>query len=263
MDKREKLILDQLLNGENYYYRSISVDGVIFGYHNKELKILLLRPNGMTKWLLPGGYVLKKETLESAASRIIRYRTRLKNIKLFQFKTFSDPNRNKDPYFTPTVLSDLLDNHNVKIEKNHWLLDDFISVGFFALTEYSLVKPRGDYYAEDCQWWDVNNIPEMCFDHSLIINEALKALKFFIYYHPIGYELLPTKFTIPEIQSLYETILQKKFDNRNFTKKLTSIGLIKKLDEKKSIGGHRAPYLYCFDKKKYEELLNNQEAIVI
>lgn len=263
MNKREKIILDQLLNGEKYYYRNISVDGVIFGYHNKELKILLLRPNGMEKWLLPGGYVLKKETLESAAKRIVRYRTRLKDIKLFQFKTFSDPKRNKDAYFTPKLLSNLFNEHNVKIEKDHWLLDDFISVGFFALTEYSLVKPRGDYYAEECQWWDITNIPEMCFDHKFIINEALHALKFFLNYHPIGYELLPNKFTIPEIQSLYETILQKKFDNRNFTKKLTSIGLIKKLDEKKSIGRHRAPYLYSFDMKKYSELLDKQEPIVL
>jgi len=262
MNKREKLVIDQMVNGENYYYRSISVDNVIFGYHNRELKILLLKPLGMQRWLLPGGYVLKKETLDSAAKRIVRYRTMLKDIKLFQFKCFSDPQRNKDTYFTTSVLSEMAQSLNVKIDNTHWLLDDFISVGYFALTEFSLVKPRGDFYAEECQWWEVNSLPEMSFDHADIIREALLSLKMFTYHYPIGKELLPEKFTIPELQSLYETILNKKIDNRNFTKKMVSIGLVVKTNEKKKIGGHRSPFLYKFDNERYKEIISNGEVLI-
>jgi len=258
--RKDSLINDQLINGENYYYRHISVDNVIFGYHDKELKVLLLKPNGMEKWLLPGGYVLKNESLEKAAKRVVRYRTHLKKINLFQFKTFGNPERNKDSFWTADSLRHIDDKVDLT---NHWLLDNFISVGYFALTEYSMVRPTGDFYAEECQWWDVKNLPELSFDHKEIFKEALVGLKIFTYHHPIGIELLPEKFTIPDIQALYETILDRKMDNRNFTKKITLLGLVEKLDEKKSIGGHRSPFLYKFNKSRYEELIKNGEIIVI
>jgi len=260
MTRKERLIIDQMVNGEQYYYRNISVDNVIFGYHDKELKVLLLKPLGMNAWVLPGGYVLKDETLDDAAKRVVRYRTNLKEIKLFQFKTFGNPERNKDRYFTLDRLKHLTSG---SVTKDHWLLDNFISVGYFALTEYSLVKPTGDFYAEECQWWDVKNLPELCFDHKDIIGEALIGLRIFTYHYPIGYELLPEKFTIPDIQLLYETVLDRKMDNRNFTKKLTSLGLIEKLDEKKSIGAHRSPFLYRFNNTRYHELAMKGEIIVI
>lgn len=260
MTRKEKLIIEQLVNGEKYYYRNISVDNVVFGYNDRDLKVLLLKPSGLSKWVLPGGYVLKSESLENAAKRIVRYRTELKDIKLFQFKVFSDPERNKDSYFTPDILKSL---SNEEVKENHWLLDEFISIAYFALTEYSQVKPTGDFYAEECEWWDINNLPELSFDHGDIINEAMKALKIFTHHFPIGYELLPEKFTLPDIHTLYETILGKKIDIRNFTKKIVSLGLIIKLEEKKNIGGHRSPFLYTFDIKKYNELIKTGEVIVI
>jgi 8-oxo-dGTP diphosphatase len=260
MDKKERIIYDQIINGPKYFYRNIAIDSVIFGYHNKELKVLLLRPSGFDKWMLPGGYVLKTETVEDSATRIVRYRTRLENMFLQQFKIFSNPNRNKDEGFTPEILSKLM---VTEIEENHWMFENFMSVGFFALTEYSLVQPTGDFYKEECCWWNINNIPTMGQDHLDIIKEALKALKLFIHHHPIGYELLPEKFTLPEIHSLYETILDKTIDIRNFAKKLTSMGLIIKLNEKQKLGLRRPPYLYTFDKERYNQLINNEEVIVI
>lgn len=259
MNRKEQIILDQILNGEKYFYRNISVDNVIFGYHERELKILLLRTDNMKKWLLPGGYVFKTETVEEAAYRIVRYRTTLKKLYLSQFRVFSSPDRTKDSNFTPGIMPYLKD---LPSPEQHWMFDNFISIGFFALTEYSQVKPTGDFYAEQCQWWDINGLPELGFDHKEIILEALKSLKQFTYHYPIGYEFLPDKFTIPELQSLYETILDKKIDNRNFTKKLLSINLIEKLDEKKSIGGHRSPFLYKFNKDRYHELIKKGDVIV-
>ena len=262
MNKREKLIVEQLIHGEKYYYRSLSVDNVIFGYHERKLKILLLKPVRLQNWILPGGYVKKKETIKDAAQRTVRYRTRLKDIKLVQFKTFGDPNRIETPFFTPDVLKQLT-NQEFEIKPNHWLLVDFISIGYFALTEYSQVKPRGDFYAEECQWWDIHDLPQIGFDHKHIIEEALVSLKIFTYHYPIGKQLLPEKFTIPELQSLYETILDKKIDNRNFTKKMLTIGLIENLNEKRNIGGHRSPFLYRFNENRYNEIISNGELIVI
>jgi ADP-ribose pyrophosphatase YjhB (NUDIX family) len=260
MDRKEKIIIDQIINGSKYFYRNISIDNVIFGYHERELKVLLQRPGGMEKWTLPGGYILKTETAEEASYKVVRYRTKLENIVLHQFKVFCRPDRNKDESFTLKKLSEM---QGIELPEDHWMFDNFVSIGFFALTEYSLVRPTGDFYMEDCSWWDVNALPKLLYDHAEIVLEALKALKQFAYFHPIGYDLLPQKFTLPEIHSLYETILNKKIDIRNFTKKLINMRLIQKLAEQRNIGAHRSPYLYTFDKEKYDQLIKEGDVIVL
>lgn len=262
MEEKEliKIMEDQVINGPKYFYKNISVDSVIIGYHEKELKVLLQLPTLFNKWGLPGGYVLKTETVDEAALRTVQYRTKLHNIFLHQFKVFSGSDRVKDDSFNSEILSQAND---LKIDGDNWMFENFVSIAYFALTEYSLVQPNGSAYAEQCCWWDINNLPEMLFDHKEIISEALKSLKVFIHHHPIGYELLPEKFTLPELHSLYETILDKKIDIRNFAKKLTSIGLIIKLDEQRNIGAHRAPYLYTFNKERYDQLIRDEEIIVI
>ena len=143
------------------------------------------------------------------------------------------------------------------------MFDYFVSLGFYTLTEFDMVKPTGEYYTEECQWWDIVKLPFLIFDHRLIIEEALKSLRLHIYHYPIGYELLTEKFTLPEITSLYETILEKKLDDRNFSKKLLATGLITKLNERRHIGPHRSPFLYVFNKVKYDEALKNGMVLAI
>jgi 8-oxo-dGTP diphosphatase len=259
MEEKELQINDQILNGPKYYYPNISVDSVIFGYHNRELKVLLQRPQNIDKWMLPGGYVRKTETVEEAAYGIVRNRTKLDNLVLHQFKVFSAPNRVKDNSFNLKKFKELQGLH---IPDNHWMFDNFVSIGFFALTEYSLVKPTGDYYMEECCWWDIHNLPELIYDHADMIRESLTHLKHLTYLQPIGYDLLPEKFTLPEIHSLYETILDKKIDIRNFTKKLINLGLIQKLNERRNIGAHRSPFLYKFDKEKYDSIVKEGNMIL-
>lgn len=259
MDEKEKAILDQIINGPKYYYRNISVDSIIFGYHERELKVLLQRPQSFEKWMLPGGYIKRSETTEDAAKEIVRNRTKLENLNLYQFRVFSKPNRVKDESFDVQRFKLL---QGFDIPDDHWMFENFISIGYFALTEYTLVKPTGDYYAEECCWWDVNDLPNLLYDHAEIIKEALMYLKYLTFLQPIGYDLLPEKFTIPEIHSLYETILDKKIDIRNFTKKLTNMGLIVKLDEQRSIGAHRSPFLYKFDKERYDSVVKEGTVIV-
>jgi ADP-ribose pyrophosphatase YjhB (NUDIX family) len=249
-----------LILGEKEFLQNVSIDNVIFGYHEKELKVLLQKPQGLSKWLLPGGYIKKTEEISAAAERIAKERTGLDNLFLLQFKSFGKPDRLQDPAFTPESLSKL---SNMNINAVNWLFEYHVSVCFYTLTEFSKVNPKGDFYSEQCSWWGINEIPDMLFDHRLIITEALKSLRLHLYHYPIGLNLLPKKFTLPEIHALYETILDRELDSRNFSKKLIKTGIIKKLTEKKSIGAHRSPFLYKFDNNVYKEALENGMALII
>lgn len=251
---------NEILNGPEHYLRNVSIDNVIFGYHNKQLKVLLQRPQGLSKWTVSGGYIKRTETIEEAAARIAKERTGLKNLYLNQFKAFGSPSRTKDNAISIKTIGKLA---GVKIDKNNWMFDYFVSLGFYTLTEFNLVNPTGEFYTEECQWWDIFKLPSLALDHQLIIEEALKALRLDIYQYPIGYELLPEKFTLPEITALYETILGKKLDSRNFSKKLQATGIITKLDEIRYIGPHRSPFLYKFDKVTYDEALKNGMVLAI
>ncbi|MFG4003338.1 NUDIX hydrolase [Flavobacterium aquidurense] len=230
------------------------MDNVIFGYHEKELKVLLVRNPEIPKWMLPGGYIKKTESVEKAALRVASQRTGLHNLFLKQFKIFSEPGRNKDSDITPETLSAVT---GFKYESTHWLFDQMATVGFYTLTEFSKVLIDGSSHEEELCWWDINNLPPMIYDHSQITNEALQALRNNIYHFPIGYELLPEKFTLPEIRILYQTILGKEMDDRNFARKLMAQNIIIKLDEMRYTPGHRSPYLYTFNKTAYNTALDH------
>ena len=240
------------------YLHHLSIDCVIFGYHEHQLKVLMLKWKDSDNWSLPGGFIKLDETLRKAAERILKERTGLDEIFLRQFHTFGDPHRSDRTGKDILHLSAIT---NTYIPKDHWLLKRTVTIGYYALTEYSKVNPQPDYFSHECSWHDINAIPPLIFDHNEIVAEALKALRMQIYHQPIGYNLLAEKFTLPEIHDLYETILGKKLDRRNFAKKLISLGIIKKLNERKSIGAHRSPFLYKFDKRKYDKALN--EGIVL
>ena len=255
-----EFLQDEILNGPSYFLRNVSIDNVIFGYHKKELKVLLQRPGGITKWTVCGGYIKRSETIDQAAARIAIERTGLRDLYLKQFKAFGSPSRTLDSEIPLKLIGT---RANIEIDKDNWMLDYFVSLGFYTLTEFDLVNPTVEYSTEECKWFDIQNLPLLIFDHQNIIEEALKSLRLDINHYPIGYKLLPEKFTLPEITSLYETILGKKLDDRNFSKKLLATGLIMKLDERKQIGPHRSPFLYVFNKTKYDEALKNGMVLAI
>src|SRR3954453_8372589 len=245
-------ILDFTHNGDRQFLHHLSIDCVIFGYHERQLKVLLLKWKHSNKWSLPGGFIKLDETLDEAATRILTERTGLSELFLQQFQTFGEPRRSERSAADIKHLETIL---GTPMAKDHWLLKRTVSIGYYSVTEYSQVNPQPDFLSDECTWYDINAIPKLVFDHNLIVTEALKALRMQIYIQPIGYSLLPKKFTLPEIHDLYETILGKELDRRNFPKKLLSLGIIKKLDEQRSIGAHRSPYLYKFDKRKYDKAL--------
>jgi ADP-ribose pyrophosphatase YjhB (NUDIX family) len=238
-------------NGQKEYLPHISIDSVIFGYNNQQLKILLLKWKGLDGWGLPGGFIKRQEPLSEAANRILQEKTSLSNLFLQQFGVFGD-----SPYRVKgRNPKDYREKFGLEVDEDNWLLERTLSIGYFALVDYSKVNVRTDFFTEDYHWCDVNEVPELLFDQNEVVEKALLTLRLQIYHQPIGFNLLPEKFTLPEIHTLYETILGKELDQRNFCKKLLTLGLIKKLEERRNIGPHRAPYLYQFEKQAYEDAL--------
>lgn len=254
--KSQEEVNDFVKNGHKHYLPHLSIDSVIFGYHNQELKILLLKWIGHNRWGLPGGFIKRREPLSEAAHRILKERTSLNNLFLQQFQVFGDsPYRVKER--NPIEYRD---KYGLEVEENNWLFERTLSIGYFALVDYSKVSVNTDFFTYEYRWWEVNDVPPLLFDQNEVVEKALQTLRLQIYHQPIGFNLLPEKFTVPEIHTLYETILGKELDQRNFTKKLLTLGIIKKLDERRNIGPHRAPFLYQFEKQNYEEAL--KEGIV-
>ncbi|HEY0741284.1 MAG TPA: NUDIX domain-containing protein [Chryseosolibacter sp.] len=247
MIKQPKLTLSEFFDkGDQFYIPHLSIDSVIFGFHEGDLKVLLLQWKDSKKWCLPGGFVLKDEHINDAAVRILQNRTGLNNIYLQQFYTFGDPKRARK-------------NHGAKqpaeVTKKSWLMERFITVGYWALVEFSKVNPTPDEFSLECKWWDITKVPKLILDHNEILEKALDSLRLHVYDYPVGKDLLPQKFTMPQLQTLYETILGKELDRRNFQKKIISLGILERLKERKQGGAHKAPFLYRFDTKKYQQAL--------
>ncbi len=244
MIKQPRLTLSEFFEkGDQFYIPQLSIDCVIFGFHEGELKVLLLQWKDSKKWCLPGGFVLKQEHIDDAAVRILQNRTGLNNIYLQQFYTFGDPERARKTHGARKPGD---------VTGKSWLTERFITVGYWALVEFSKVDPTPDDFSLDCKWWDINKVPSLILDHNAILDKALSSLRIHIYDYPVGKDLLPQKFTMPELQTLYETILGKDLDRRNFQKKMLSMGILERLKERKQGGAHKAPYLYRFDSKKYQ-----------
>jgi 8-oxo-dGTP diphosphatase len=244
MDPREKKLKSFLLNGHKDFLPHISVDCVIFGFHDNQLKVLLLKWKERGSWCVPGGFVMHDESLDDSAERTLQERTGLKDIFLRQFQAFGSPKREKGKRPFKIIGT-----------SKSWLMERFITVGYWALVEFSKVTPQPDWLSEDCQWHDIHKVPKLIYDHNQIVESALDALRLSLNDHPVGYNLLPEKFTMPELQKLYETILDTPLDRRNFQKKMLSLDILERLAERKTGGAHKAPFLYRFDKRKYEKAM--------
>ena|SRR5579859_680722 len=247
-----------VLHGYRHYIPHVSIDCAIFGYHERQLKVLLMKHKFLEGWCLPGGYIRRTENLAEAAARNVLERTGIEGLFLQQFKTFGDPNRVRLDEFDEEKWFAAM---GVRITRDNWLIDQTISVGFYAITDFSSAVLQPGMLAEACAWFDIDAVPPLEFDHDEMVKEALHTMRVQLYHYPIGYNLLPAKFTLSEIHSLYETLLGKKLDISNFPKKLISLGLLKKTAEKRSIGAHRSPHLYRFDKVCYENAL--KEGLVL
>ena len=241
----KEIIINNSKKAYEMYVPHISVDTVIFGFNGDQLKVLLLKMKFNHQYFLPGGYMKKDENLESAAIRILRERTQLDKIFLQEFAVFSELNRSEEAF------KDFPDDL--------WHKKRFISVGYYALVNHKDVSPIGDELSESCDWIILDELESqnITMDHKKIIEKALNTLREQISHKPIGLNLLPEKFTLSELQKLYEAILGRTLNRGNFYRKIKNIGILKKLDEKRKGGAHKAPDLYTFDQENYFKILEN------
>lgn len=236
-----------LAQANDTFLDSVSVDCVVLAFHQGDLKVLLNKFKMSDKWMLPGGFVHLDEDVDDAADRILKGRVGLNKIYLKQFHLFGSCGRTQREENLK-----MLDSWGVSPEEGHWYLKRFISMGYYALVEYDKVVITINKEIEDVGWYNLNELPSLYADHNLIIEKAINTMRIQIGIIPIGYELLPEKFTMPELRLIYEAILGEELDRRNFQRKMLSVGLINRLDEKRKNGAHKAPYLYSFNKEKYK-----------
>ncbi|NME68596.1 NUDIX hydrolase [Flammeovirga aprica] len=210
---------------------ALTTDCVIFGFDGIEINVLLIE-RGIEpfkgKWAFPGGFVRMDESTEEGAKRELFEETGIKDVFIEQLYTFSDVQR--DPR------------------------GRVVTVAYFALVKTSEYQLLAGDDAMKAQWFKLKDVPSLAFDHDLVLRKAHNRLKSKIRNQPIGFELLDAKFTMPQLQLLYESILEIKFDRRNFSNKIMKTGLLIQLDEKVPNVPHRAPRYLMFNKKKYNEL---------
>lgn len=221
----------------------LSIDCVIFGFHDNELKVLLSKYTKLELWGLQGGYVLQNEDIDSAAQRILEERTGLDAIFLKQFYTFGKANR---PTFD--VLKQVFKELSIDIEDVPFFRQRFVSIGYYSLVDFTKVTPKVGLFAERSEWFDIHNLPPLVFDHAEMVKKALETMRHSLDYHLVGFNLLPETFTMKELQHLYETILGEQLRRNNFQEKMLNMNILERLEKQFTGKAHKAPYLYRYKK---------------
>ncbi len=223
----------------------LAFDCVIFGFSGEKLKILLMEYHN-TGWLaLPGGFVERQENLHDAVRKGLKERTGLENIYLEQYHTFGDIAR-----FRPEVMQNILAANGYHVDPDFWMLDRFISVAYYALINYNEVVPKPDALSDAISWHDLDSLPDLILDHSMIVSKALSTLKDNLDRKLVGMNLLPLKFTIKDLQQVYEAILGEKLRRTTFQRKMLGLGILERHEKLFSGKSHKAPYLYSFKNEK-------------
>ncbi len=211
---------------------TLSIDCVIFGFKNSELFVLLVKHGSgpaIEQWALPGSWIKNNESIDEAAYRILTSQTAVENIFLEQFQTFGDLER-----FPQTRV---------------------ITIVYYALINIENFQLQPGPNVLEAVWFNVNSVPKLAFDHGIIFDKCIKFLKHKVQHEPIGFNLLPPKFTLLQLLELYEAILNEKLDKSNFRKKMLKMNLLIDTNQKQTEVSHRAAKLYSFDEQVYNSLL--------
>lgn len=216
----------------------VALDCIIFGFDRDKLKLLLIKRDfepERGKWSLMGGFLNRDEGLDEGATRILRNLTGLKNIYLEQLYAFGEKNR--DP------------------------VDRTVSVAYYALIDlHKYDKELLENYG--ARWFAVNEMPDLIFDHGKMVEAAKKRLRYRASQEPVGFELLPEKFTLPELQQLYEAIYNTTLDKRNFRRRMLSMNVLVKTKEKQKKYSKKGAYLYKFDEAQYQQKITNGDNLI-
>ncbi|MDF1570654.1 MAG: NUDIX domain-containing protein [Bacteroidales bacterium] len=211
----------------------VAVDCIIFGFDRQELKLLCIKRDfepEKGRWSLMGGFLKESEDIDQAAERVLYQLTGLEHIYLEQLQAYGK--RERDP------------------------AGRVISIAYYALID-SVRFDKQISRTYDASWFSLDHLPDLVFDHRVMVDKAIRRLQRRCRTQPIGFELLPEKFTLPQLQLLYEEIFGRAFDKRNFRKKILAMGILNKLEEKDKEGSRKGAYLYQFDKDKYDAMMNN------
>jgi 8-oxo-dGTP diphosphatase len=217
---------------DTFFKSAFTVDNVIFGFDEGDLKVLLIKRGEepyLGYWALPGYFVYPNEDLDTAAQRVLFELTGLRNVYLEQVHTFGGVDRHA--------------------------FGRVITVAYFSLIKISNYSLQVASIALKAKWHSISQIPALGFDHREILQACFNRLKWLVRSRPVGFELLPPKFTLTELQHLYEAILETELDKRNFRKKILSMGFLIDLGETQEGVAHRPARLYMFDERRYQELL--------
>jgi 8-oxo-dGTP diphosphatase len=215
---------------DNFFKSAFSVDCVIFGYHDAELKILLIQRGADPfegYWALPGDLVYPEQELDTAASKVLQQLTSIDSVEMKQVHTFGKVDRHP--------------------------LGRVITVGYMALVEITEITPMASNWAKQTKWHSLKRLPKLAFDHKEILDASLDRLKTLLIEEPIWAQVLPKRFTITQFQSVFETILDRKFDKGNFRKKIQGMKFLSKSKEIQQNVRHRPSQLYEFDSKSYHK----------
>lgn len=244
MDSQQQF-LKKSEEAKDLFLPHLSADPVVFGFDQSELKVLLLQMTYRKQWLLPGGYVKKEEDLDDAAKRVLKERAGISDVYLEEFAVFGK-NKRSEVYFED-------------FDESLWQKQRFVSIGYYALYNPDNANLVVDELSDKCEWVYLSQLKDidLAMDHREIIEKALLTLRERISYKPIGYNLLPEKFTLSELQKLYETILGKELNRGNFYRKIKNLSILRKLDEQRRGGAHKSPDLYSFDEENYKKALEN------
>ncbi|MBS1523122.1 MAG: NUDIX hydrolase [Bacteroidetes bacterium] len=205
----------------------LAVDCIIFGFDGVELKILLIKRGfnpEKDNWSLMGGFVQANESIDQAANRILKELTGIEGVYLEQLYTFGDPDRDPIERTATVCHFALVDIHKYETQLNN------------------------DYHAE---WFPLKKFPKLIFDHNEMVEMGVKRIRYKSAFHPILFELLPDRFTLPQLQNLYESVYNTTIDKRNFSKRVLATGLLIKLAEKDKSGSKRGAFYYRLDTQNY------------
>jgi 8-oxo-dGTP diphosphatase len=244
------------LFNKTLFIQHLAIDCVIFGYKERELKVLVSKLNFKGDFfVLPSGFIFLTEGVNEAAYRILEEKTGISNIFLEHFKNFGQANRTNKAFLERLIELNQERFGEDKLSKEDfaWLSDRFISLGYYALVDINKVNPIKSELDESIEWYNIHELPTMIMDHNEIVKNALESLRLNLYNNIIVFNLLPETFIMKEVQDLYETIFEQTYARNNFQKKILDMNVLERLEKKFTGAANKAPYLYRFKTLGKEE----------
>ncbi|MDI9866338.1 NUDIX domain-containing protein [Flectobacillus sp. DC10W] len=225
----------------------VSIDCVIFGYENHQLKVLISKSRFKGDFYsLPSGFIFQNEDIEDAAQRVVRERTGIENIYLKHFNVFGKVGRKRQEFLDKLIALNYVNQEEEyqNSDRYKWFINRFISIGYYSLVDINSVIPQTSELDESIGWYNIHDVPELIMDYNQVLQDAYHCLKSDINELSNIYNLLPEQFTMKEIQDIYETILEKTFIRTNFQKKILELDVLERLEKKFTGAKNKAPYLY-------------------